>query len=133
MNKRSEIFFVPQAWLVTLLSVIALAACNIHKIDIQQGNIVTQEIYAQLKPGMKKKQVTFLVGTPLLQNLFNPNEWEYIYTIEDEHGKSERKRLTLYFKDDELQRIVGEAVLKEKEQSVQNSPEEELPILRSQE
>ena len=60
-----------------------LAACssfNPYKIDVQQGNVLTQEMVAQLKPGQTREQVRFILGTPLLTDIFHQQRWEYVYS-----------------------------------------------------
>jgi outer membrane protein assembly factor BamE len=64
-----------------------LAACssplnsiNAYKIDIQQGNVLTQEMVAQLKPGQTREQVRFILGTPLLADVFHQDRWDYAYS-----------------------------------------------------
>ncbi len=81
------------------------AACSIHEIDIQQGNVVTPELAAQLKPGMDKQQVTFILGTPLITDTFHHDRWDYIYLFQPHKGNQERYHISLYFKDDKLVRI----------------------------
>jgi outer membrane protein assembly factor BamE len=67
--------------------VLLLAACssplnsiNAYKIDIQQGNVLTQEMVAQLKPGQTREQVRFILGTPLLADVFHQDRWDYAYS-----------------------------------------------------
>jgi len=79
----------------------------VYKMPIQQGNILTPELVASLEPGMSKRQVRFLLGTPLLTDVFYPNRWDYTYTIRRGHEPMEKKRLTLFFEDDALARIEG--------------------------
>jgi outer membrane protein assembly factor BamE len=61
-----------------------LAACSLkpYRIDIQQGNVVSHEQVAQLKPGMTKEQVRFLLGTPLLVDIFHQQRWDFVYRYE---------------------------------------------------
>jgi outer membrane protein assembly factor BamE (lipoprotein component of BamABCDE complex) len=68
-----------------------LGAC-VYKMDIQQGNYVTQEMAVQLKMGMSKEQVRQALGTPLLTDVFHNERWDYIYYREDEQGKREQRR-----------------------------------------
>lgn len=84
----------------------ASSGCEIHRLDIQQGNILTAEAIKQLKPGMNKKQVLFLLGTPLVENIFDPHRWDYVYTMKTRHD-SKYERLTLYFKEDALVKMEG--------------------------
>lgn len=62
----------------------SLAACSLkpYRIDIQQGNVVSPEQVAQLKPGLTKEQVRFLLGTPLLVDIFHQQRWDFVYRYE---------------------------------------------------
>ncbi len=95
-----------------------LAACSVpripgitpYKMDIQQGNFVSQEMVSQLKPGMSKDQVRLLLGTPLLTDIFHANRWDYVYWLEDAAGKREQRRLAVHFDDGKLTRVDGDVV-----------------------
>ncbi len=73
----------------------------VYKIDIQQGNVVTQQQVAQLRLGMDKKKVRFVMGTPIIQDTFHADRWDYIYTFH-EGGESvdERRLITAVFNED---------------------------------
>lgn len=81
-----------------------------YRIDIQQGNYVTQEMVSQLKPGMTKDQVRNALGTPLLTDIFHAERWDYVYWLEPADGKREQRRLTVFFADDKLVRVAGDVV-----------------------
>jgi len=72
----------------------------VHKIDVQQGNVVTQEMVAQLRLGMNKKKVRFVMGTPIIQDTFHSSRWDYIYTYHEGGGGTERRRVTTVFNED---------------------------------
>lgn len=79
----------------------------IYRPLVVQGNVITQEIVDELKPGMTKKQVEFALGTPLLRDVFHDNRWDYYYGIGI--GKIElEKRVILHFENDQLARIIGD-------------------------
>jgi len=80
---------------------------GVYRIDIQQGNDVTQEMINKLKPDMTKNQVAYILGTPLLIDTFHPDRWDYIYSFHPGNGKREQRRITLYFNDDKLDHIEG--------------------------
>ncbi len=80
----------------------------VHRPDIQQGNIVTQEMVDQLQPGMSRRQVRFLLGTPMLVDVFHQNRWDYVYTLTEGWGDMEETRLSLYFEADQLMRVEGD-------------------------
>ncbi len=80
----------------------------VHKIDVQQGNVITQEMVAQLRKGMEKKKVQFIMGTPIIVDTFNATRWDYIYTSQHRGGEVERRHVTLVFADDKLARVDGD-------------------------
>lgn len=79
----------------------------VYKMTVQQGNIVTEEMLDQLELGQTKSQVRYLLGTPLLADMFHTNRWDYTYTIRRGHSPMTTSRLTLYFEEDALSRIDG--------------------------
>lgn len=79
----------------------------VHKIDVQQGNVITQDMVAQLRKGMDKKKVQFIMGTPIILDTFNNTRWDYIYTFQHRGGTVEKRRVTLVFADDKLARVEG--------------------------
>jgi outer membrane protein assembly factor BamE len=96
------------------LFVLFLSGCNkekipgVYRIDIQQGNDVSQDMINKLKPGMNKNQVSFIMGTPLLIDTFHPNRWDYIYSFHPGNGQREQRRVTLFFDENEqLTHLVG--------------------------
>lgn len=81
-----------------------------YKIDIQQGNAITQEMLAKLKPGMTPSQVRFILGSPLVQDPFHPNRWDYVYRYMKAGKLTEQRRVTVVFEDDKLKGIEGDVV-----------------------
>jgi outer membrane protein assembly factor BamE len=85
---------------------------GIYRIPIRQGNLVTQEMVNELKPGMTKQQVRYLLGTPLLIDTFNEDRWEYLYTnrpgSQTLRVETEKKRLALLFQQGRLFKISGD-------------------------
>ncbi|MCU0564729.1 MAG: outer membrane protein assembly factor BamE [Rhodospirillales bacterium] len=79
-----------------------------YRIPLQQGNVVEQAQLDALKPGMDKRQVRNLLGTPMLADPFHKSRWDYVYTFRPRFGDTEQRRLTLYFKDDLLADIQGD-------------------------
>lgn len=81
----------------------------LYKIDVQQGNVVTDEMLDKLKPDMTKSQVRFVLGSPLIVDVFRDNRWDYVYIQRMKGDLVEQKRLTIFFnKDDRLIRTVDE-------------------------
>ena len=80
-------------------------------MEIQQGNFLTQEQVDKLKPGMTKEQVRFLLGTPLLVDVFHPDRWDYVYRRQKASSKElEERKLTLFFEGNRLLRSEGNMV-----------------------
>ena len=74
----------------------------IHRINIQQGNVITQDMLAQLAPKMEKKKVLFIMGTSVIEDTFNSSQWDYIYTYKLGGGEYVKRRITLHFDKEEL-------------------------------
>lgn len=92
----------------TFVGLLALAGCSfpgVYKIDIQQGNVVTQDMIDQLRPGMTRKQVRFIMGNPLLTDTFHANRWDYLYSIQPGGGQRLQERVSVNFGDDD--QLVG--------------------------
>ncbi|MDT8310693.1 MAG: outer membrane protein assembly factor BamE [Methylophaga sp.] len=103
------------------LMILVLSGCSkdkipgVYRIDIQQGNDVSQEMIAKLEPGMSKSQVNFVMGTPLLIDAFHPNRWDYIYSFQPGNGERQQRRITLFFDEQEkLDHIEGDTRVVEK-------------------
>jgi outer membrane protein assembly factor BamE len=81
-----------------------------YRIDVQQGNAVTQEMLDKLRPGMTPSQVRFILGTPLLQDPFHPNRWDYVHHDLKAGKLIEQRRITVVFEDNKLKGIEGDVV-----------------------
>ena len=96
--------------LASLACLLALSACGvIYKIDVQQGNYVTQETAARLKVGMTRGEVRQLLGTPLLSDVFHADRWDYFFSSVKRRRTEDRTRLTILFKDDKVVEWTGSA------------------------
>ncbi len=80
------------------------------KMDIQQGNVVTSKMLLQLKPGMTKSQVKFIMGTPLIVDSFHSNRWDYFYQMRQAGKIKEQRRVILEFENELLTRVRGDVV-----------------------
>lgn len=77
-----------------------------HKIDIQQGNILDDDIREQIKPGLTRQQVKYLLGSPIVVDPFHKNRWDYVYFVTlAGHQPEKPKRLSLFFENNRLVRI----------------------------
>lgn len=97
---------------LSLTGLLALAGCSfpgVYKIDIQQGNVVTQDMIDQLRPGMTRRQVRFIMGNPLITDTFHPNRWDYLYSIQPGGGTRYQERMSLIFDaNDQLAGLNGD-------------------------
>lgn len=81
---------------------------GVYKVDIQQGNVITQEMVDQLRPGMTRNQVQYVMGTPLMEDTFNRDRWDYISSLQPGGEQRTQQTLTIFFKDDKLSSIEGD-------------------------
>ena len=81
-----------------------------YRIDIQQGNVLTQEMAAQLKPGLSRDQVRFILGTPILMDMFHADRWDYVYRLQKgSTGEVEMRKFTTFFDaSGKLTRVEGD-------------------------
>ncbi len=105
------------AALAAIIIVSLLGGCGLripgvtpYRMEIQQGNYVTQEMTSALRPGMGKEQVRQILGTPLLNDAFHVDRWDYVYWREDEWGKREQRKFAVFFMDGKLVRVEGDIV-----------------------
>ena len=102
--------------LLFAMSLILLAGCQyfqfpgVYRIDIQQGNIITQDMIDQLKPGMTRRQVRYVMGNPMIEDTFNPDRWDYFYTLTPAKGETTKEHLTIYFDGDVMTHFNGDFV-----------------------
>ncbi|MCL7461952.1 outer membrane protein assembly factor BamE [Pseudomonas sp. NW5] len=90
---------------LTFLGTAALAGCSlpgVYKIDIQQGNVITQDMIDQLRPGMTRNQVRFVMGNPLITDTFHANRWDYLYSLQAGGGARQQERIALIFDEQGL-------------------------------
>ncbi len=95
---------------ICLSAVFLISSCTSilptpHKIDIQQGNRIKPEDLQKLHIGMSHKQVKYILGTPLLEDSFHPNRWDYIYYFKAGTGEIKQSRVSLIFDGDSLAEI----------------------------
>jgi outer membrane protein assembly factor BamE (lipoprotein component of BamABCDE complex) len=102
--------------LILLLAILS-ASCSstlpsfkTYKLDVQQGNVVTSKMMMQLKPGMTKSQVRYLLGSPLLQDSFHPDRWDYLYEMNKDGKVIERRRVVMEFGEQGLKTVRGDII-----------------------
>jgi outer membrane protein assembly factor BamE len=81
---------------------------GVYSLDIQQGNIVDQAMIDQLRPSMSKRQVLYIMGSPMLVDVFHQNRWDYIYSDQPSGEERQQKRMTLFFDNDQVVGIQGD-------------------------
>jgi outer membrane protein assembly factor BamE len=86
-----------------------------YRPDVQQGNFVSQEMMDQVKVGQTRDQIMFILGTPLLTDMFHKDRWDYPFYLARGNGELTTSRVTLYFKDDKLERFEGGNLPSERE------------------
>jgi outer membrane protein assembly factor BamE len=131
--------------LSTLLVVLALAGCKQapelpaviapYRIDIQQGNVVTQQMVAKLKAGMTRAQVRFALGSPLVVDPFRTDRWDYVYSYQKQGKDTEHRHITVIFEEEKLVRIEGDVVpmdtMRATEKPAVKSPLAATPVEKS--
>jgi outer membrane protein assembly factor BamE len=109
-----------KAYFAPLVVVFLLAGCGAfptipgltpYRIEIQQGNYITQDMVSRLKAGMSRDQVRFILGTPLVADMFHADRWDYVFSRRRANSTDvERRRIAVYFEDGKLARIEGDVV-----------------------
>lgn len=92
--------------IVSLFIILFTSAC-VYKTPVQQGNILKQDEVDEIKPGMSKRQVAIILGTPAVADPFNQNRWDYVNTYKIKGKIKEVKKFTLYFDKDKLIKTEG--------------------------
>lgn len=99
-----------------LITCLSLSGCStvlnnlpgVYTLEIQQGNIVDQDMINQLRPNMDKRQVLYIMGSPMVTDFFHKNRWDYIYSLRPSGGDQVQKRVSLVFKGDEgFEKLAG--------------------------
>jgi len=90
---------------IIVLGVLCLNLTACYRLNIEQGNIVTDKMVAQLKPGMSRQQVMHTLGTPVLDTPFHDDTWYFVYTLQPAHKKMTSRHLTVYFRGNRMTRF----------------------------
>ncbi len=119
-------------WFSVVIAVCLLAACGSlrlspYRIDVRQGNMVTQDMAAKLKPGMTKDQVRFVLGTPLITDIFHADRWDYVYRFQPGWGEVQERKFTVYFADGRLARVAGDVAPAGEGAAAEAAPAAPLP------
>ena len=87
-----------------------MPSLGVYKIDVNQGNFVTQDAVEKLRTGQSKSQVRLILGTPLIADAFHADRWDYVYRFENQGRVREERKFAVAFKEDKLERWGGENV-----------------------
>jgi len=101
------ITFLTALVFITACSTLAVDVPLVYKIDIDQGNVIDRDMVNQLRPNMTKRQVIYVLGSPLLVDPFTNNRWDYIYSVQLSHDDRLQDRIALFFAGDNLIHVEG--------------------------
>jgi len=126
--------------IIGLIASLCLTVCScsrlVHKIDVQQGNVITQDEVNLLEPGMTRRQVQFIMGSPMIADVFHQDRWDYVYVLWPGYGEPTGMRITLFFDGDLLAETSGtlhpdaagqDAPARPKQVTLVVPPEERVP------
>ena len=111
-----------------ILALLLSGCLSVYKVEVQQGNVVTQEMIDKLKPGMTPSQVRFVMGTPLIVDPFHQDRWDYYYYLRRSNETSgESQRVTVVFKKDLLIAVQGNTRIKAGDLAIKESAAKPAP------
>ena len=101
---------------IAVLLLISAALCGgchfsfpkVANVAVQQGNVITQEMVDRLKPGMTRRQVAFVMGEPVVRDPFNPDRWDYVYSVQVGSVVYQQLRMSLFFENETLAKFSGD-------------------------
>lgn len=141
-------FLRPAAALLVIAATVSAAGCSsyqpnwrslgVYKLDINQGNFLTDDQVEKLKVGQTKQQVRAILGSPLLTDAFHQNRWDYVYEFRRQGVTMEHRNFAVFFEDDKLARWEGdkmptsavEANRSATDKSLKTEAEEESGLVR---
>lgn len=110
MFLRTAFLFAAACLLAACSSGVVTSLIKPYRIDVRQGNALTQEMVSRLTPGMTREQVRFVMGSPMLVSIFHADRWDYVYQFSQGYAQPERRSLTLFFAGDKLERVEGDVL-----------------------
>jgi len=130
----------PISCILVVVASLSLSACTtiltnlpgVYTVDVQQGNIVDQAMIDQLRPNMNKRQVLYILGSPMLVDFFHQKRWDYLYSAQISGGDRQQKRISLFFDNDQLTGVQGDfkpstvPVIKSSEETTVDVPKRDL-------
>ncbi len=132
MNKTAIFFAVTASLALTACSTIMNNLPGVYRLDIEQGNMIDQSMVDQLRPNMTKRQVLYIMGSPMLADTFHEKRWDYLYSKQVGGGDRVQKRISLFFEGDNLIAVQGdfhpsiEPVVKESTETSIDLPKRDL-------
>lgn len=96
-----------------------------YRIDVRQGNYLTQDMVAKLRPGQSRDQVRFILGSPLIEDAFHGDRWDYVYRFKPGSGEITERHFAVYFVDNKLARVSGDVVADSAEAAAADAREAE--------
>ena len=126
--------------ILAVVASLSLASCTtiltnlpgVYTADVQQGNMIDQAMIDQLRPAMNKRQVLYIMGSPMLVDFFHQKRWDYLYSAKIDGGDRQQKRIALFFDNDQLTGVQGDfkpslvPVLKASEETTVEIPKRDL-------
>lgn len=131
-NRFSCILAIAANLTLTSCTTILTNLPGVYTADVQQGNMVDQSMIDQLRPSMNKRQVLYIMGSPMLVDFFHQKRWDYLYSAQIEGGDRQQKRISLYFENDQLIGVQGDfkpsavPVIKTSEETTVDVPKRDL-------
>jgi outer membrane protein assembly factor BamE len=141
-SRRKASFFLCQQraffFCVCIAASLGLSACSglIYKPEVVQGNFVSREQVQTLRAGMPRQAVRDVLGTPLVTSVFHSDRWDYAFTIRRQGAEPQQRRISVFFKNDALDRIEGDPLPTEAEFAAKldnRRPPTKLPELKAKE
>ncbi|MEY4420991.1 MAG: hypothetical protein RLZZ498_1587 [Pseudomonadota bacterium] len=139
---RNAFQFLPQPRVIAVAACVAalmgVSGCSsvIYKPEVVQGNFVSREQVQALRAGMPRQAVRDVLGTPLVTSVFHADRWDYAFTIRRQGSEPQQRRFSVFFKNDQLDRIEGDALPTEAEFAAKldnRRPPTKLPELKANE
>ena len=109
--------------LLALALAVAVSSCalpRVYKVTIQQGNVITQKMVDELKPGMTREQVAYIMGEPVMRNPFDESRWDYVYTLRVPRSAERQITMSLFFTDDVLSHFTGDLAPSDQQGDAEN-------------
>ena len=111
-----------------ILALLLSGCLSVYKVEVQQGNVVTQEMIDKLRPGMTPSQVRFVMGTPLITDPFHQDRWDYYYYLRrSNESAGESQRVTVVFKNDLLFAVQGDTRIKSGDPATRETAAKPVP------